>query len=848
MTPPQKNVRPPNRWLRRLRIFCIALVCVAMLLAGTAFYFYRNLTGMVVWFANRTHPGLAFEVKHAAFVTRSRIELRGLSLKLRSNREQVLGIEKATVDFSWRGLWAHRIESVRVENPRVSVSNNALGLGSAAQPAAKLPASPDGIWRVGQFEVVGGVAELNVDGAPLIRCEFTADFHDLFLNAAEKFSTQLQTVEIGKLQLVDKDGKHEIFCTVKSVTAHFSLQHIAQNRIDELTISAPSIRFTPALLTALTQKNRAHAKPTNSSVGAVAQPAAVWQIGAMHLDGGEFFMSGFGATTPEVSFKFGIDESDLLLGTSGDALANKMHDAQLWDVRVAAPFAPLEPYLQFDSAQVDFTAAGIFSGKKIEAVTVTGLDFQIGKTFRSFAAAGDGKPKDDKKSNAADAEKNPWMIGDLDINNSRVTLADLGVEMPNIGFNIDSALKNVALTKEIRGASKEMQEVKLSDLAIIAPHDPFVPVLNFKTIRLRFSLAQILAQEIDEVIFETPTIFIGEQLFWYVDEMNRRQSQTTPQKNSTTPHAPQNDWRINEFKIEDGRLVVANAGHASVAVPIAFSTEAQDIHFSKLSDLKLKLNLVVPLADYTFPSYQIDFKQLHGSLDFGLPAGSGKQNVVQQFFAAQARWKQFASDKVWMDVTYDVNGIYGHFGGAAYNGYLNGAFNFYMLADTPWDGWVSGSDVNLKGVTDILAPQNFQMSSPANFRVEINGLNHEVERVTGSVHTTAPGRLKMGKLDQILAAMPAKWNSIKRGITRITLETLRDFDYTSGDGDFWFAGKYGRLTLKMRGDKGARNFDVDFHGDGADPFVGAGRLLDQPLDEGSAERGHQRKARRVPAR
>ncbi len=82
------------------------------------------------------------------------------------------------------------------------------------------------------------------------------------------------------------------------------------------------------------------------------------------------------------------------------------------------------------------------------------------------------------------------------------------------------------------------------------------------------------------------------------------------------------------------------------------------------------------------------------------------------------------------------------------------------------------------------------------------------------MHTTKNGgALKISKLDQIIASIPPTWSSLKQGSTRIMLETLRDFDYTDGNGDFWYAGDKGISRSKVLGPYGSRNFDVVLHGD-----------------------------------
>lgn len=689
MTAPQQTVRRARRWICWLRRFAIAVVLLAVLVSAALFLLWRNLAGVAVWYANRTIPQLAVDMKDVGFTAGRRIEISHLSFKLRNGRGQVLDIEKATMDVSWRGLRAHKI--------------------------------------------------------------------------------------------------------------------------DALNVHSATIRLTPALVDALSG-NPSAAKANKTPAG---KPSPAWVVGKLQISNGEFFMNGFGALTPEVSLKFNTDEQDVQFGADGDTLAEKPHAVQLWDVRIATSFSRLDPFLMIGAAEVDFTAGGLFSRRELQAVKVSGLDFQMGTKFRSFMAAVGQQDSGATPTSPTAYDANPWMIRELDVNNSRVTLADLGAEIPNISFNFKTALRDVALSKEIRHASTQMEQLVLSDLTIVSPFDPFVPVVSFKTILLRFSLAQILDQKIEEVMLDQPSIYIGEELFWYADVFKRRQDEAAASAaKAGIPNAPQADWRIYRFKISNGSLVLASATQKNnVALPLKFDSEAENLQFGNLADMQLKLNLKIPEGNYPFPAYQLEFKRLYGDIQFGLPPDSHAKNLVQTLHSGAAGWKQFAADKLWLSVTYDSKGIYGKFGGAAYEGYINGEFDFYLLPETPWTGWVSGTKVNLKSLTDILAPQNFQMSGPADFKVDVKGLNHQVERVVGNFKTQKSGSLKIAKLDDLIASLPPEWSSLKRGLTRIGLETLRDFDYTSANGDFWFLGQRGMLTLKMRGPAGSRNFDIALHGD-----------------------------------
>jgi hypothetical protein len=320
-----------------------------------------------------------------------------------------------------------------------------------------------------------------------------------------------------------------------------------------------------------------------------------------------------------------------------------------------------------------------------------------------------------------------------------------------------------------------------------------------------------MRHEIDALVLLNPTIYVGPDLFWYVDQLKKRQAEAAVAAPSASSAKQGTSWRLNRFEAAYGQLVIANEGQARVPLPLSFSTHAGNISFSNFSDLQLKLNLLIPTADYPFPDYQLEFTQLGGEIKFGLPPEKQANNLVQTLRSEAATWRQFTGRKLFWSVTYDEKGIYGQFGGAGYGGYLNGQFSFFLKPDSPWEGWVSGSKVDLGQLTDVMAPENFHMTGPVDFKMNVKAHSKDIQQVVGKFETRKPGHLRIGKLDDLLAKIPPEWNGLKQGATRIGLETLRDFDYESGNGDFSFTGKAGKLTLKLHGPNGSRNFDIVVH-------------------------------------
>jgi hypothetical protein len=164
-------------------------------------------------------------------------------------------------------------------------------------------------------------------------------------------------------------------------------------------------------------------------------------------------------------------------------------------------------------------------------------------------------------------------------------------------------------------------------------------------------------------------------------------------------------------------------------------------------------------------------------------------------------------------VTFDRSGINGTFGGKVYRGETWGGFSFFFSPDSPWIGWLSGKSVSLREVTNIISPQNFQLTGPMDFRLQMDARGRNIERVLGELRATKPGKMVIGKIDDLLARIPPTWNVIKQSGTRIALQTLRDFEYNKASGDFWFVESQGQARLTLQGPTGSRNFEIVLHAD-----------------------------------
>ena len=84
--------------------------------------------------------------------------------------------------------------------------------------------------------------------------------------------------------------------------------------------------------------------------------------------------------------------------------------------------------------------------------------------------------------------------------------------------------------------AEEMQQQEIADFTITSPLDSFAPVFTMKTLFIRYSIAGLLRREIEEIQVLNPTIYVGEDLFWYFDELGKREGEPKHRRSVRRPH------------------------------------------------------------------------------------------------------------------------------------------------------------------------------------------------------------------------------------------------------------------------------------------------------------------------
>lgn len=558
--------------------------------------------------------------------------------------------------------------------------------------------------------------------------------------------------------------------------------HWRSGRFGSLVLKGPVVSLDKKVLDHFQRR-----APTGGGGGAWP-----WEIARLEIRNGHLWLEQFGEPALDVSA--GIDG---VLDRVGTAAPGQEHALDLSQVYVAVhrDGRPV-PLLGAGTAAARFSIEGL-TARRLAALRVDRGWLLAGAGLEMLAGSGET------------GGGGTFTIGSLDLVDLLIQTDETESSLPQLSLKVNTALRDVGIGSAAEELAGKVHQVEFADIDILSPYDPLQRAVTVRTVFVKFSLAGLARREIEDLILLGPTIYVGEALFEYMQRTDDT-SKAPPQ-----PVAATEGWKVKRLEVNFGRVVIAVGGRSRVGLPLSFRTTAENVSLSSLAGLNLNLVLTIPPDDYSFPDYDLALRNVRGDLRLNYPPEEDRQNLVNVVKFDAARWRNFTASSLWVSVTFDMQGINGLFGGEAYRGYVSGGFSFFLQPDAPWTGWIAGTSVNLGELTRAAAPQHFVMTGRADMKLEVNGSGPKIERVLGSAQARGAGRVSVNKLNDLLEAMPPEWYPLKRELTRVGLETLRDFDYTKAGSDFWFVGREGLLGIRMKGPSGSRNIEVVLHGDGS---------------------------------
>ncbi len=618
-----------------------------------------------------------------------------------------------------------------------------------------------------------------------------------------------QRLVAGRLVIKNKQSGEELL-NMEGGSVLLSFQGLLRLKIDEVRLDQPILSISPHLATLFSAEGEREKTKTagNSSPFPIGLLRVVCQEGTLHIhDMGDQF--------PELNAKFTFDFSNLTLSPS-----QEQQNIIFWAIS-AKTAAAQKPFLELDRMEARFTFEQL-TRNHLERIFIQGGRLIIGKQLR--ALVGNSNSKSVTSSQQTAAPLPAWTVGTMNILRVAVALEEESPDASRIHFQLTTRLKDITLGKAANNLGSALQTVQLSDIALRAPAPSGRAVINLKTVFIRFTLEDLLRQQIEEAVVLYPTIYLSEDLLAYMDSVSAKT--TTSSGHAPPPPAahapisgpppaqssfPASGWTIRRLRVDFGNLVIGGSTSKNIGLPVKFETDIRDIALDNLAALKINAQLRVPAESYEFQSYQLKFASKSGEMRFAYPPEKGTSNVVTALQLSYLRWRQYRFQEPWLGVTFDHQGINGRFGAKAYKGYLTGGFTFLFGSKSPWSAWIGGRQLDLAQLTKVISPENFSMTGPLNLVLQVNAHGARIDRLKGEFQVGTPGKMRVGKIDSLLKELPKDWPPFKRSVATIALETLRDFEYKKAVGDFWFIDSQGVLDLNLSGPSGSRKFKFLVH-------------------------------------
>ncbi len=760
-----------------------------------------------------------------------------------------------------------QIENIELRSPRVewtqSLENALLG-GPPRAPPPPSTQRPYDLAHIGSLTIKD--ASITATVTKLSPIEAALAFDVEMENFGQREGvwesawTQKLDVRGAKLSYPAGSGEKpkQPFCEMERVSLRLMPNDFRKDsRIEALTITKPVIRArddtTPWFAFASSSSEKTTAPPANDA-------EALWRklkFDLLQIDNGELEFSATINQPLRASAKLSLTTE---VASDGKA---PVHRIKITSIQGSLPTRAVLPIVGAESAEAAFRWPEILETHEFEELALKGGNVDVGDALMGLFDGSLGPdapppappaPPAPPPANADEAcappptnappdtvpaavvpgaaapaaKSNRWRSKKLSITGTSVTLQRIAPGLPPIRFDLDYEDTDAPLDITDLAGNIKPQKIELSGLTIPSVHNSLITVAKLETIFIHFTLDGILAQRIDKIEIVSPSLYVGEHLFWYVDYYRKFAAgevvaglegpQVTAadkiaaieaqaaQPGQPPPVASQ-AWSIDTLQVHSGKIFVAPKGTLlpgfSQPFPFSFTT--------KLISGEIEGELDIPADTYTLEQLKLELRGMRGKVQFNLPMKTTSNNLVQTFKLDQIRYKQLHVEEAFLSVTYDAAGIYGKFGGKAYEGYVEGAFNIYLDENYSWDGWLSGTGVKTTEVTRIMCPGYLLLDGKVDATVVAQGNVNELYQGDIKFKNKTPGHFSIEALDGLLKDYSAPGLSLTDQMTRIGLETTRDFAYDTVTGEGRFYGREGKGFLHFKGPLGSRNIDLNVY-------------------------------------
>ncbi|NJK91037.1 MAG: hypothetical protein HC904_03900 [Blastochloris sp.] len=357
-------------------------------------------------------------------------------------------------------------------------------------------------------------------------------------------------------------------------------------------------------------------------------------------------------------------------------------------------------FARIDFLELQWSYSGL-AQSEVEQLRVHGVQLFLGKMIS--ATSGPNSPSSRKTL--------PFKLKRLILGQATLFLDNLGAGLPALPVRIGEVTPLVLNNLELGGSSTDpaasvLQVVQLDDLRLYSPYDPFTPVLGFEQIRLVFSWNGIQNQLLDQLTLVKPIIYVGEDLFLFVDQVKSRSA-----KPDSSPMRP---WTIGSFEVRNGQIVLTTFSRPGLTLPFLFSSQPQPIVLDDFSKMQFATEFKIDSTNLNYPDYGLRVKNMAGTLSFSLPPSENDAtNIVPTLKADSIEWKGLTMSEAWVGMTFDRRGLFAEFGGKTYQGYTQGNAIVYLTENFPWSA-PSSSPRSMSSPSPACShPKTFSSTAPS---------------------------------------------------------------------------------------------------------------------------------------
>jgi hypothetical protein len=407
----------------------------------------------------------------------------------------------------------------------------------------------------------------------------------------------------------------------------------------------------------------------------------------------------------------------------------------------------------------------------------------------------------------------PFTLKRLILGQATLMLEGLGEGIPPIPVKIGEVDPMVLNDLQLGGstsdpAARELQTARAFNIGIKSPLDPLAPVLFFEEIEFQFSWAGIQEKQIDKMSIKRPVIYVGEDLFWFVNLIRENNVPPALDKEGEPEKIGPEPWSLTNFSILGGRVTITTFGRPGLTLPLTFATRAESLVLENFNELALDIECDIPTTDLDYPEYNLRIVGMRGDLEFSLPPGKDANNVVQTIYFNSLLWRDIALTEAYISMTFDMRGLFAKFGGYCGTGYVGGDLSVFSDRGFEWVASAYASEVAAGPISERLSPENVTLDGIVDGTFVVSGEQKEIRRCYGNVDFATPGELTITAVDDLIGRLPDHWNAVKKELSRVSLDTFRSYRYDQGTCEFNYAPPKSFVQLRMDGAQGTRNFDV----------------------------------------